>query len=41
MAWREDTNRQANGTQFTMAISAAAAAPQSRKWAGYWQRHAS
>jgi hypothetical protein len=40
MAWREDTNRQANGTQFTMAISAVAAAPQSRQWAGYWQRHA-
>lgn len=41
MAWREDTNRQANGTQFTMAIGAVAAAPQSRQWAGYWQRQAS
>jgi len=41
MAWREDTNRQANGTQFTMAIGAVAAAPVSRQWAGYWQRHAS
>ena len=39
MAWREDTNRQANGTQFTMAIGAVAAAPASRQWAGYWQRH--
>lgn len=38
MAWREDTNRQANGTQFTMAIGAVAAAPVSRQWAGYWQR---
>ena len=40
MAWREDTNRQANGTQFTMAIGAVAAAPVSRQWAGYWQRRA-
>ncbi|MFT5005965.1 MAG: hypothetical protein ACI8YI_001581 [Paracoccaceae bacterium] len=39
MAWREDTNRQANGTQFTMAIGAVAAAPVSRQWAGYWRRH--
>ncbi len=39
MAWREDTNRQANGTQFAMAISAVATAPVSRQWAGYWQRH--
>lgn len=39
MAWREDTNRQANGTQFTMAIGAVTAAPVSRQWAGYWQRH--
>lgn len=40
MAWREDTNRQANGTQFAMVMGAVAAAPQSRQWAGYWQRHA-
>lgn len=40
MAWREDTNRLANGHQFTMAVSAVAAAPQSRKWCGYWQRRA-
>jgi len=41
MAWREDTNRQANGHQFAMAMGAVAAAPQSRQWAGYWQRRAS
>lgn len=40
MAWREDTNRQANGTQFTMAVVAVAIAPQSRQWCGYWQRKA-
>lgn len=38
MAWREDMNREANGTQFAMAMGAVAAAPQSRQWAGYWQR---
>ena len=38
MAWREDNNRQANGTQFAMVIGAVSAAPQSRKWCGYWQR---
>ena len=38
MAWREDNNRQANGHQFAMAMGAVAAAPQSRQWAGYWQR---
>lgn len=41
MAWREDTNRQANGHQFAMAMGAVAAAPQSHQWSGYWQRHAS
>lgn len=40
MAWREDTNRQANGHQFAMVMSAVAATPQSRKWCGYWQRRA-
>lgn len=40
MAWREDTNRQANGHQFAMAVGAVAAAPQSRQWCGYWQRRA-
>lgn len=39
MAWREDANRQANGTQFAMTIGAVAAAPVSRQRAGYWQRH--
>jgi transposase-like protein len=41
MAWREDTNRQANGHQFAMAVGAVAAAPVSRQWCGYWQRRAS
>ncbi|WP_300039535.1 IS1595 family transposase [uncultured Roseobacter sp.] len=40
MAWREDVNRQANGHQFAMVIGAVTAAPVSRQWAGYWQRHA-
>jgi transposase-like protein len=39
MAWREDMNRVANGTQFAMATGAAAAAPKSVAWCGYWQRH--
>lgn len=38
MAWREDTNRQANGHQFAMIMGAVAAAPISEKWCGYWQR---
>lgn len=38
MAWREDNRRIANGTQFSMAVDAAAAAPVSRQWKGYWQR---
>lgn len=38
MAWREDNRREANGTQFTMAICAVAAAPKSSQWKGYWQR---
>lgn len=40
MAWREAQNRVANGTQFTMAMAAAASAPKSSQWCGYWQRHA-
>lgn len=40
MAWREDFNRVANGYQYTMAVSAVAAAPVSRQWKGYWQRSA-
>jgi transposase-like protein len=38
MAWREDARRQPNGNQFTMLVSAAATAPKSEKWCGYWQR---
>lgn len=40
MAWREDTNRQANGHRFALAIGAVTAAPVSRQWVGYWQRRA-
>lgn len=38
MAWREDARRQSNGNQFTMIVSAAAIAPKSEAWCGYWQR---
>lgn len=38
MAWREDNRREANGSQFTMAIAAAMGHPVSRQWKGYWQR---
>ena len=37
MAWREDARRQSNGNQFTMIVSAAAMAPKSEIWCGYWQ----
>jgi transposase-like protein len=40
MAWREDNRRVSNGTQAGMVAGAAMAAPQSRAWAGYWQRTA-
>ena len=40
MAWREDCCREANGTQFAMAVSAVALAPQSEQWRGYWQHNA-
>ena len=40
MAWREDNNRVANGTQFVMAVAAAATATKSAAWCGYWQRRA-
>lgn len=40
MAWREDYRRTSNGEQFTMIVAAAAAAPVSRQWKGYWQRSA-
>jgi len=38
MAWREDARRQSNGNQFTMIVSAAAMAPKSETWCGYWQK---
>lgn len=38
MAWREDARRIANGSQFAMIVSAAAIAPKSDAWSGYWQR---
>jgi transposase-like protein len=38
MAWRENANRTANGTQFTMLVAATATAPKSAHWCGYWQR---
>lgn len=38
LAWREDNRRVSNGTQFTMVVSAAAIAPKSDAWRGYWQR---
>lgn len=40
MAWREDNRRVSNGGQAAMVAEAAMAAPQSRSWAGYWQRAA-
>lgn len=39
MARRKHTNRQANGTQFTMAIGPVSAVPVSRQWARYWKSH--
>lgn len=38
MAWREDARRQSNGNQFTMITAAAATAPKSAMWCGYWKR---
>ena len=37
-SWREDNRRKANGDQAAMVTVAALASPQSRSWAGYWQR---
>ncbi|RUV57567.1 IS1595 family transposase [Mesorhizobium sp. M5C.F.Ca.IN.020.29.1.1] len=37
MAWREDCRREANGTQYAMAVSAISIAPKSDQWCGYWQ----
>lgn len=38
MAWREDMNRQPNGSQFATVVGAAAVAEKSVRWCGYWQR---
>lgn len=38
LAWREDARRVCNGNQFAMLVSAAAVAPKSAAWSGYWQR---
>lgn len=38
MAWREDMRRASNSNQFAMIVSAAAIAPKSAVWSGYWQR---
>lgn len=40
MAWREDQRRTSNGQQYLTLVSAAARAPVSRQWKGYWQRRA-
>jgi len=37
LAWREDARRVSNGNQFAMLVSAAAVAPKSAQWCGYWQ----
>ncbi|MCO6389052.1 IS1595 family transposase [Aliihoeflea sp. 40Bstr573] len=39
MAWREDTRRSDNGTQFLLAAFAALSQKTSERWQGYWQRH--
>lgn len=38
MAWREDSRREANGTQYVMVMGAVAVAAKSDQWCGYWQR---
>ena len=40
MAWREDNRRADNGRQFRKVVNAAATAPKSAKWCGYFQRGA-
>jgi transposase-like protein len=40
MAWREDHRRLHNGGQYLALATAAARAPVSRQWKGYWQRKA-
>lgn len=39
MAWRENHRRVSNGEQYLIIANAALAAPVSRQWKGYWQRH--
>jgi transposase-like protein len=39
-AWREDSRRIDNGTQFLLVCLAALSHPVSRNWKGYWQRRA-
>jgi transposase-like protein len=39
-SWREDNRRVDNGSQAMMVGAASMASPQSRAWAGYWQRAA-
>jgi transposase-like protein len=40
LAWREDRRREANGTQYAMAVGAVAVAAKSATLCGYWQRRA-
>src|SRR6202047_5094194 len=39
-AWREDSRRKPNGTNWNAVISAALAGPKSPVWTGYWHRSA-
>ena len=39
MDWREDRRRVSNGEQYRTLATAAALAPVSRQWKGYWQRN--
>jgi transposase-like protein len=38
MDWREDRRRISNGEQYLAIVTAAATAPKSATWAGYWNR---
>lgn len=38
LCWREDCCRAPNGARFAMLADAAAQAPKSVAWCGYWQR---
>ena len=39
-AWRENSRRKPNGTNWNTVIGAALTSPKSRVWAGYWHRSA-